>query len=156
MNFWMKSHQSRSVSCTLFLDRSINHIKSGNATTVLCTVHFGFVSPSFLSGCGGLNSAIYTLLLYVYLIIVLLLFGLIIVLFGLKRKAFNLTIWFREPFFFFFSKFWTVITVLRALALENSNAILFYNSKKTLYHYTVPFYNTSASQTSTSLFYLLK
>ena len=107
MNFWMKSHQSRSVSCTLFLDRSINHIKSGNATTVLCTVHFGFVSPSFLSGCGGLNSALHStaLCLSYHCFIVLLLFGLIIVLFGLKRKAFNLTIWFREPFFFFFPSF---------------------------------------------------
>ena len=44
----------------------------------------------------------------------------------------------------------------RVLALENSNATLFYNSKKLLYHYTIPFYNTSTSQTSTSLFYSLK
>ena len=104
MNSWMKSHQSRSVSCTLFLDRSINHIKSGNATTVLCTVHFGFVSPSFLSGCGGLNSAIYTLLLYVYLIIVLLFYyylGLSLFYLGLKKsfQSYYLVSW---AFFFFF------------------------------------------------------
>ena len=35
-----------------------------------------------------------------------------------------------------------------ALALENSNAILFYHSKTPLYQYTIPFYNTSASQNS--------
>ena len=105
MNFWMKSHQSRSVSCTLFLDRSINHIKSGNATTVLCTVHFGFVSPSFLSGCGGLNSAIYTPLLYVYLIIVLLFYyylGLSLFYLGLKEKLSILLSGFVSLFFFFF------------------------------------------------------
>ena len=45
---------------------------------------------------------------------------------------------------------------LQALALENSNAILFYNSKKPLYHYTIPFYNISTSQTFASLFYSLK
>ena len=33
--------------------------------------------------------------------------------------------------------------VLRASALENSNATLFYHSKKSLYHYIIPFYNTS-------------
>ena len=27
----------------------------------------------------------------------------------------------------------------RVLALENFNATLFYNSKKSLYHYTIPF-----------------
>ena len=32
---------------------------------------------------------------------------------------------------------------IRALALKNSNATLFYNSKKPLYYYTIPFYNTS-------------
>ena len=48
------------------------------------------------------------------------------------------------------------IAVLRALALENSNAILFYNSKKSFYYYIIPFYNISISQTSTSLFYSLK
>lgn len=31
-----------------------------------------------------------------------------------------------------------------ALALENSNFTLFYNFKKSLYHYTIPFYNTSS------------
>ena len=45
---------------------------------------------------------------------------------------------------------------IRALALENSNTTLFYNSKKPLYHYTIPFYNTSTSQTSIFLFYSLK
>ena len=45
---------------------------------------------------------------------------------------------------------------LLALALENYNATLFYNSKKLLYHYTIPFYNISTSQISTSLFYSLK
>ena len=44
----------------------------------------------------------------------------------------------------------------RALALENSDDTLFYNSKKPFYHYTIPFYNTSTFQTSTSLFYSLK
>ena len=104
-----ESHQSRSVSCTLFLDRSINHIKSGNATTVLCTVHFGFVSPSFLSGCGGLNSAIYALLLYVYLIIVLLFYyylGLSLFYLDLKEKPSILLSGFVSLFFFsFFFKF---------------------------------------------------
>ena len=33
---------------------------------------------------------------------------------------------------------------VRALALENSNSTLFYHSKKSLYHYTIPFYNTSS------------
>ena len=61
---------------------SINYIKSGYVATVLCTVHFGFMS-SFLSICGGQNCTIHTLLLCLYLIIVLLLFGLIIALFGL-------------------------------------------------------------------------
>ena len=50
----------------------------------------------------------------------------------------------------------SIFLFLRALALENSNATLFYNSKKPFYHYTIPFYNTSTSQTSTSLFYSLK
>ena len=45
---------------------------------------------------------------------------------------------------------------LRALALEISNAILFYNSKKPPYYYTISFYNISTSQTSTFLFYSLK
>ena len=31
----------------------INYIKSDYATTVFCTVNFGFVSPSFLSICGA-------------------------------------------------------------------------------------------------------
>ena len=35
-----------------------------------------------------------------------------------------------------------------ALALENSNAILFYHSKTQLYQYTIPFYNTSTSKNS--------
>ena len=38
--------------------------------------------------------------------------------------------------------------LLRALALENSNAILFYHSKTPLYQYTIPFYNSSTSQNS--------
>ena len=38
--------------------------------------------------------------------------------------------------------------ILRALALENFNAILFYHSKTLLYQYTIPFYNTSTSQNS--------
>ena len=50
----------------------------------------------------------------------------------------------------------SIFLFLRALALENSNATLFYNYKKPFYHYTIPFYNTSTSQTSTSLFYSLK
>ena len=33
---------------------------------------------------------------------------------------------------------------VRALALKNSNSTLFYHSKKPLYHYTIPFYNTSS------------
>ena len=45
---------------------------------------------------------------------------------------------------------------LRALALENFNTTLFYNSKKSLYHHTIPFYNISTFQTSTSSFYSLK
>ena len=45
---------------------------------------------------------------------------------------------------------------IRALALKNFNATLFYSSKKPLYHYTIPFYNIFTSQTSTSLFYSLK
>ena len=44
----------------------------------------------------------------------------------------------------------------RVLALENSNATLFYTSKKPLYHYTILFYDTFTFQTSTSLFYSLK
>ena len=40
---------------------------------------------------------------------------------------------------------------LRALALENANAILFYHSKNSLYHYTILFYNTSTSQNSISI-----
>ena len=44
----------------------------------------------------------------------------------------------------------------RVLALENFNVTLFYNFKKSLYHYTIPFYNIFTSQTSTSLFYSLK
>ena len=39
-------------------------------------------------------------------------------------------------------------STLRALALENSNAILFYHSKIPLYQYTILFYNTSTSQNS--------
>ena len=42
-------------------------------------------------------------------------------------------------------------TKLRALALENANAILFYHSKNSLYHYTILFYNTSTSQNSISI-----
>ena len=33
--------------------------------------------------------------------------------------------------------------IVKTLALENSNSTLFYHSKKPLYHYTIPFYNTS-------------
>ena len=40
---------------------------------------------------------------------------------------------------------------VRALALENANAILFYHSKNSLYHYTILFYNTSTSQNSISI-----
>ena len=40
---------------------------------------------------------------------------------------------------------------LRALALENANAILFYHSKNSLSHYTILFYNTSTSQNSISI-----
>ena len=40
---------------------------------------------------------------------------------------------------------------LRALALENANAILFYHSKNSFYHYTILFYNTSTSQNSISI-----
>ena len=36
------------------------------------------------------------------------------------------------------------VVVYRALALENSNSTLFYHSKKSFYHYTIPFYNTSS------------
>ena len=46
--------------------------------------------------------------------------------------------------------------ILRALALENANAILFYHSKNSLYHYNILFYNTSTSQISIFLFYSLK
>ena len=38
--------------------------------------------------------------------------------------------------------------IIRALVLENSNAILFYNSKTPLYQYTIPFYNIFTSQNS--------
>ena len=48
------------------------------------------------------------------------------------------------------------ICCLRALASGNFNSTLFYHSKKLLYHYTIPFYNTSTSQTFISLFYSLK
>ena len=43
------------------------------------------------------------------------------------------------------------IQLVRALALKNSNAILFYHSKKSFYHYIISFYNTSTSQTSRQL-----
>ena len=45
-----------------------------------------------------------------------------------------------------FSIEWTTVNLeldIRALALEISNSTLFYHSKKLLYHYTIPFYNTS-------------
>ena len=45
---------------------------------------------------------------------------------------------------------------LRASASGNFNSTLFYHSKKLLYHYNIPFYNTSTSQTFISLFYSLK
>ena len=80
------------------------------AATVLCTVHFGFVSPFFCPFMKSwpLLSTLYCFMFILslfYCFIVLLLFGLII--------AFHLTIWFHEPHFllFFFPKFWTVITV---------------------------------------------
>ena len=41
--------------------------------------------------------------------------------------------------------------MLRALALENANATLFYHSKISLYHYTILFYNSSTSQNSISI-----
>ena len=34
--------------------------------------------------------------------------------------------------------------LIRALASRNSNSTLFYHPKKQLYHYTIPFYNTSS------------
>ena len=34
------------------------------------------------------------------------------------------------------------LKVCKALALGSSNSTLFYHSKKPLYHYTIPFYNT--------------
>ena len=34
-------------------------------------------------------------------------------------------------------------SALRASTSHNSNSTLFYHSKKPLYHYTIPFYNTS-------------
>ena len=43
---------------------------------------------------------------------------------------------------------YSTILHIRALALENANAILFYHSKNSLYHYTILFYNTSTSQNS--------
>ena len=42
-------------------------------------------------------------------------------------------------------------TSLRALALENANAILFYPSKISLYHYTILFYHSFTSQNSISI-----
>ena len=39
--------------------------------------------------------------------------------------------------------------MLRALALKNVNAILFYHSKTLLYQYTIPFYNSFTSKNST-------
>ena len=50
----------------------------------------------------------------------------------------------------------SLIKHLRALASGNFNSTLFYHSKKLLYHYTIPFYNTFTSQTFISLFYSLK
>ena len=93
----------RFVLCSSSLYESINYIKSGNAATVLCTMHFGFVSPSFLSFCIGLNSAIYTLLLCVHLIIVLLFYyylSLSLFYLGLKEKlsSYHLALW--ATFFF--------------------------------------------------------
>ena len=44
-----------------------------------------------------------------------------------------------------------LLLLVRALALENANAILFYHSKNSLYHYTILFYNTSTSQNSISI-----
>ena len=95
----------RFVLCSSSLYESINYIKSGNAATVLCTMHFGFVSPSFLSFCIGLNSAIYTLLLCVHLIIVLLFYyylSLSLFYLGLKEKLSILLSGFVSLFFFFF------------------------------------------------------
>ena len=41
-----------------------------------------------------------------------------------------------------------MVKCIRALALENCNATLFYNSKNHFIIYTILFYNTSTSQTS--------
>ena len=53
------------------------------------------------------------------------------------------------------AKFFAIVlqynSKLRALALENANATLFYHSKNSLYHYTILFYNTSKSQNSISI-----
>ena len=73
---------------------------------MLCTIHFGFMSVSFLSVCGGLNSAIYTLLLCVYLISVLLFYyflGLSLLYLGLEEKAssYYLVSWATFSFFLF-------------------------------------------------------
>ena len=45
-----------------------------------------------------------------------------------------------------FSIEWPTVNLeldIRALVLENFNSTLFYYFKKSLYHYTIPFYNTS-------------
>ena len=41
-----------------------------------------------------------------------------------------------------------MMNLIRALALKNVNAILFYHSKTLLYQYTIPFYNSSTSKNS--------
>ena len=104
MNFWMKSHQSRSVSCTLFLDRSINHIKAAMPLqcSVLCIL-VSWVLPFCLVVEGW--TLLYTLLLYVYLIIVLLFYyylDLSLFYLGLKEKLSILLSGFVSLFFFFF------------------------------------------------------
>ena len=55
-----------------------------------------------------------------------------------------------------FQKATHLLYLFRALTLGNANAILFYNSKNSLYHYIILFYNTSTSQTSIFLFHSLK
>ena len=83
---------------------SINYIKSGYIATVLCTVHFGFVSLFFCSFVEGWTLYLHStaLCLSYHCFIVLLLFGLIIALFGLKRKTFISLFGFVSHFFFLF------------------------------------------------------
>ena len=57
------------------------------------------------------------------------------------------------PFFYFFKQPGETVLfhLVRALALGNANATLFYHSKNLLYHYTILFYNTSTFQNSISI-----